>query len=305
VLPDSSPAQDAADQERVSRDRLRATFERAAGSYHQARPDYPGELYDCLLTAADLTTGDNLVEVGCGTGKATLPLARIGFAITCLEPGPQLAAQASRNLADYPAVRVVQSSFEDWHPDQRTRADLVFAATAWHWVDPAVRYQRAWAALRPGGHLAIWTATHVVPAGGDRFFAEIQEIYDEIGEGLPAGTRFPGPGEVPDECADMEASGLFSVTVVRQFDWVVEYDAGQYIALLDTFSSHIDMARWQRDRLYGEIRRRLAGRPGDRLRRHWGAALQVARRLENPMQAGSPGGLLVPSAHSRAGQIWH
>jgi SAM-dependent methyltransferase len=280
VIPDSAGL-GTAGQERVTRERLRVTFEQAAGSYHQARPDYPGELYDCLLAAADLTTGDNLVEVGCGTGKATLPLARIGFAITCLEPGPQLAAQASRNLADYPAVRVVQSSFEDWHPDQRTRADLVFAATAWHWVDPAVRYQRAWAALRPGGHLAIWTATHIVPAGGDRFFADIQEIYDEIGEGLPAGTRFPERGEVPDECADMEASGLFSVTRVRQFDWAVEYDAGQYIALLDTFSSHIDMAQWQRDRLYGEIRRRLARRPEGRLRRHWGAALQVARRLEN------------------------
>jgi SAM-dependent methyltransferase len=134
-------------RERDARLRLSATFDRAAGSYHQARPDYPVELYDCLLAAADLTPGDKLLEVGCGTGKATLPLARMGFAITRLEPGPALA-----------------------------------------------------------------------------------------------GTRFPEPGEVPDECADMEASGLFSVTTVKQFDWAVQYDAGQYIALLDTFSSHIDMA---------------------------------------------------------------
>ncbi len=85
---------------------------------------------------------------------------------------------------------------------------------------------------------------------------------------------------MPDECADIEASGLFSVTTVRQFDWAVDYDAGQYIALLDTFSSHIDMARWQRDRLYAEIRRRLALRSDGKLRRHWGAALQIARRRE-------------------------
>jgi hypothetical protein len=38
------------------------------------------------------------------------------------------------------------------------------------------------------------------------------------------------------------------------------------------------MAAWQRDRLYGEIRRRLAERPDGRLRRHWGAVLRVARR---------------------------
>jgi hypothetical protein len=68
------------------------------------------------------------------------------------------------------------------------------------------------------------------------------------------------------------------VVAVRQFDWEVRYDADGYLRLLDTFSSHIAMQPWQRDRLYGEIRRRLAQRPDARLRRHWGAVLQVARR---------------------------
>ncbi len=42
------------------------------------------------------------------------------------------------------------------------------------------------------------------------------------------------------------------------------------------------MAPWQRDRLYAEIRRRLAARPDGRLRRHWGAVLHLARRLDQP-----------------------
>ena len=253
-----------------------------AGSYHQARPDYPAELYAALIDAADLAPGDRLLEIGCGTGKATLPLAAHGFRITCLEPGPRLAAQARRNLTAYPAVTVAQDAFESWEPPPGQSFDLVFAATAWHWTDPDVRYQQAWRCLRPGGHLATWAATHVVPAGGDQFFAEIQEIYDEIGEGLPPGTAFPQPGELPDDTAGIEASGLFEVSCVRQFDWAVRYDAAQYIALLDTFSGHIDMAQWQRDRLYTEIRRRLAVRPDGRLHRHWGAVLHVARRLDSP-----------------------
>jgi hypothetical protein len=55
------------------------------------------------------------------------------------------------------------------------------------------------------------------------------------------------------------------------------YDADGYIDLLNTFSGHIAMHDWQRDRLYGEIRRRLAARPDGRLRRHWGGVLHVAR----------------------------
>ncbi len=66
---------------------------------------------------------------------------------------------------------------------------------------------------------------------------------------------------------------------MTQFDWEVTYDAESYIDLLETFSGHIAMQPWQRERLYAEIRRRLAERPGGRVRRHWGAALHVARRV--------------------------
>ena len=68
------------------------------------------------------------------------------------------------------------------------------------------------------------------------------------------------------------------MTRVRQFDWERRYDADGYIDLLNTFSGHIAMEDRQRDRLYGEIRARLSRRPDAVLRRHWGAALHVARR---------------------------
>ncbi len=265
-----------------NRDRLKTTFDQVAGSYHRARPEYPGALYDRLIAAAGLRPGDRLLEVGCGTGKATIPLARRGFPITCVEPGPALARQARRNLAGLGRVQVVTDALETWRPPAETTFDLVFAATSWHWVDPAVRYQRAWAALRPSGHLAFWSAFHVVPEDGDPFFAELQDVYDEIGAGLPAGTRLPRPGELPDLRDEITGSGLFGAARIWHFDWEVSYPAEDYIRLLDTFSGHIVMAAWQLDRLYGEIRRRLARRPGGLLRRHWGAALHVAVRLDDP-----------------------
>lgn len=263
------------------RDRLRVTFDSIAGQYQQARPGYPDELFTALIELTGIRPPGQVLEVGCGTGMATAPLARRGFAITCLEPGPQLASEARANLRDYPLTTVAEASFEAWQPPKGVRYDLIFAATAWHWVDPASGYQRAAGLLRPGGFLAVWEADHVFPPDGDRIFHELQDVYDEIGEGMPRGMTYPAPGEQPDHRAAIEASGLFTVTAIRHFDWEIRYTAEEYIALLNTFSSHIAMAGWQRERLYGEIRRRLAARPDGRLRRDWGVALQIARRRDD------------------------
>ena len=262
------------------REQLRATFDAAAELYQAARPEYPQELYDALIAAAALGAGDRLLEVGCASGKATLPLARRGFRITCVEMGAALAATARRALGDFSEVQVVEGAFEAWEPALAERFDLVFAATAWHWIDPSIRYERAWQLLRPGGHLAFWSATHVFPEQGDPFFVEIQEVYEEIGEGLPDGAIWTRPGELADSRDEIEGSGLFENVLVREFDWEVVYDADSYLRLLDTFSNHIAMQPWQRERLYSEIRRRLAQRPDGRLRRHWGAVLHVARRAD-------------------------
>ena len=262
------------------RELLRQTFNKAAAQYQEARPEYPGELYAALVSLAGLSPeADSLCEVGPGPGKATIPLARRGFRITCVELGAALADEARRNLAEFDRVTVVNADFETWRPAAPGGFGLVFAATAWHWIDPAVRYRKAWELLTAGGHLAFWAAAHVFPDGGDPFFREIQDVYDEIDEGLPPGTGFARPGELADRAAEIEASGLFADVAVRRFDWEVRYTAESYIRLLDTFSGHIAMADWQRDRLYGEIRRRLAARPDGRLRRHWGAVLHVARKV--------------------------
>jgi SAM-dependent methyltransferase len=257
---------------------MRATFDSAADRYERARPEYPPDLYETLIELCDLHPGDRVLEIGCATGKATRPLAAFGLRITCVELGADLAVAARRNLAAYPNVDVVHADFEHWAPPARTAFDVLFAATAWHWVDPALRLRRAWNVLRPGGHLAYWGATHVFPVGGDPFFRDIQDVYEAIGEGLPPDATWPAPGELPDDRAELEASELFDEVVVRHFDWEVVYDIDGYLDLLDTFSSHISMQPWQRERLNDEIVARLSRRADPRLRRHWGAVLHVARR---------------------------
>jgi SAM-dependent methyltransferase len=262
----------------TSRIELRKTFESVADRYDAARPSYPAALYDDLVESAALVPGARLLEIGCGTGKSTAPLLERGFRVVCVELGSRLAAHARANLAGR-AVDVHVASFEGWHGEPES-FELVYAATAWRWVDPAVRYRKAFEALRPGGHLAFWNATHGFPEDFDPFFSEIQDVYDEIGESHEGDWPPASPESMPDDAAEIEASGLFDLPAVRRYVWEVRYSADEYIALLDTFSGHIAMDPVKRERLYGEVRRRLAAREEPVVRRHWSAILHVARRSE-------------------------
>jgi hypothetical protein len=94
---------------------------------------------------------------------------------------------------------------------------------------------------------------HAFPPGFDSFFAEIQEVYDAIGERHPGEWPPPTPDQIPDAGDEIIASGFFEHVKVRRYVWATRYTADEYIALLNTFSGHIAMETSRRDQLYAEI----------------------------------------------------
>ena len=96
------------------RGRLRSTFDQAAELYDRARPRYPPALFDDLAALAGIGPGSRVLEIGPGTGQATVALAERGYRVVAVELGAQLAAVARRNLARFPSVEVVTAAFEDW-----------------------------------------------------------------------------------------------------------------------------------------------------------------------------------------------
>jgi SAM-dependent methyltransferase len=258
---------------------LRTTFDEVAELYDRARPTYPDELFDDLVESARVGPGARLLELGSGTGIATLPLARRGFELVCVELGAQLAAVARRKLAAFPTVEVVNTAFEAWTPPGRFDAVVAFAS--FHWLDPDVRYERCADALRPDGALAVVRPNHVLPPDGDAFFREVQADYEAVAPDDPKtlGGPPPPPEEAVDFRADMTSSGLFGDVVVLRRRWDVTYDADAYVDVLDTYSWNRALAEPDRRRLYDLIRRRIAGRPGGTVRKTYLATLTVGRRL--------------------------
>ena len=148
-------------------DDLRAIFDEDAELYDRARPGYPDALFDDLFAMAGIGARSRVLEIGCGTGQATVALAERGVVVVAVELGANLARVAARNLAAYPDAQVVVSAFEDW-PLPEAPFDAVVAFTAFHWVDQAVGIDKVAQALRPGGAFATVTTDHV--AGGTEAF---------------------------------------------------------------------------------------------------------------------------------------
>ncbi len=261
----------------AARRRLRQSFDEVPEGYERARPTYPAELFDDLVELAALREGDRVLEIGCGTGQATLPLARRGFRVLCVELGEGLAAVARRKLAGFPGVEVVNAQFESWEPGE-ARFEAVTAFTAFHWIDPDVRFEKAARLLRPGVTLAVADTQHVLDEGGDDFFVHVQEDYDAV---TPSDdNRPPGPpDDIGDLTVEIEASGFFRPLATRRYLWDVTYTADEYVAVLATYSGHRALDDDTRRRLLERIHRRAAARPGGRVRKTYLATLTLARPL--------------------------
>ena len=210
----------------------RLVFDEVAELYARRRPGYPPALIDAVVEGAGLVPGDRLLEIGCGPGTATLPFAERGFRIAAVEPGAEMVRLARSRLRGHD-VEVVQASFEDWNGD--TGYALVFAAQAFHWVDPERRFVLAAERLAPGGALAIFANLPQDPIGP--VHEAIQAVYAQHAPAFQA--RLPGTGSsraaLPEELA---AAPEFGPVSDRRFPWTAHYDAEGYVELMSTQSNH-------------------------------------------------------------------
>jgi SAM-dependent methyltransferase len=257
----------------------RHTFDQVALLYDRVRPGYPEALFDDIVTFSRIPPGGRILEVGCGTGKATVPLASRGYRIQCVEPGANLAAVAEQNLAPYPNATLSIVDFETW-PLEPGSFDLVAAASSFHWIDPAVRYRKAAQALKPAGAIALFWNLHVQTDRSAAFFAAVQEVYARVAPEMRK--RFVGPPypiDVQTPIKDeLDGTHLFGEVTVYRYPWEAVYDAASYTSLLDTYSDHRSLEESTRSRLLGEIAELIDTRFGGRLLKEYLTILYMAHR---------------------------
>ncbi|MET8413850.1 class I SAM-dependent methyltransferase [Streptomyces sp. NPDC005195] len=255
---------------------LRDTFDEAAELYDRARPRYPTALVDELAGRVGLGPGVRVLEIGPGTGQLTVPLARLGCDVTAVELGPALAAVARRNLRGFHRARVEVAEFERW-PLPRDPFDVVVCATAFHWIDPAVRVVKAARALGPDGVLALVT-THHVAGGSTDFFARVQSCYERWDPATPPGLRASDEADVATDTGELERWG--DVTSYR-FAQEITYSTREYIDVLLTYSGHRALDTPARRGLLGCVEELIETRHAGSITKRYLHELLLTRRASD------------------------
>ena len=227
---------------------------------------YPEVLIDTVIEHAGV---GRALEIGCGTGIATVPFARRGMRITAVEPSPEMAAVARRNLAEFPDVSLDVGTYEEWEPPAAP-FDLVYAAQSWHWITPEAKFEKTPALLRPDGYLAVFGML----ATGN--FKEGQEAYARW---APKEFSDEGP---PPSTEERIASSLDPIREhyrdVELWRWPFArtYTAEEYVRLVSTYSDHSTLPVSRRTRLYEGLAVAIE-QAGGTVERHYEAVLIGAR----------------------------
>lgn len=248
----------------IDQDR-RLSFGSVAEQYDRSRPDYPPELIHDVIALSGSQIGDEVLEIGAGTGKATRMFCARGLSVVAVEPDGEMAAVASRKAATAEhTVRVIEADFESAELPDRSFG-LAYSAQAWHWVDPATGYERARGVLRDGGLLAAfwnridWTRCDLR--------GELVAAYERAGAaGMRPGPMHPGASDRLDMGEEWHperaAAAGFGELEVRRYERVLEYTAAGYVELLATHGDHIMLPAEVRALLLGELAAIIEDRGG-------------------------------------------
>ena len=241
-------------------------FDGVAEVYDRARRPYPPRLFDDVFNylgehpqdpkspealAAPGAVAVAAVEIGPGTGQATGPLLARGVTVAAVEPGPRLAAFLRNKFAAEQRLVVINERFEE-APLPVGIADLVLAATSFHWVTAEVRYAKTLETLRDGGTLAV-IGTNQIASSVDRgYFAASQPIYDRY---FPGELRDEMPGEdvTPPEVGELLERDDFEGVELFRYRWDQRYSTDEYADLVRSYSGTQRLEAKAREAFIGEL----------------------------------------------------
>ncbi|WP_181774545.1 class I SAM-dependent methyltransferase [Amycolatopsis pittospori] len=199
-----------------------------AGFYQRYRRGYPAEVLDALVAEFGLTAEDVALDLGCGTGQLTLPLAGRTRAVVGMDPEPDMLAQARKAATgitnatwlvgadtDVPALEALLG---------KEKLGVVTIGQALHWMDRDTLFPALRSLVRPGGGVAVITNGAPMWQHDSPWSKALRE-YLSGWLGKPLVRTFGAEQEEQDRYrASLEAAGFTAGETVVEYEDEIDFD---------------------------------------------------------------------------------
>lgn len=240
----------------------RIHFDEIVENYDAVRPNYPKEIFEDIIKYCGINDTKKAIEIGAGTGKATAPFLNAGYEVTAVELGAHMVAFLSKKFNGHKNFHVINAAFED-ATFAEGRYDLIYAATAFHWLNAEIACPKIYSLLKDGGTVALFRY-NALPFDGDACYEEIQSIYKKNYYSFyrpysrPVGKvkeDFKTAAEIVRAFGfeDLRSYGFIDVSM-NFYDVSRTFDAEEYVSFLDTLSDHRSLPVSDKTALYSGVK---------------------------------------------------
>lgn len=233
---------------------LEWTFNTVYEKYDKWRPTYVQDLYKDIFTYKEINSLSKVVEVGIGTGQATLPILKTGCSLTAVEYGDQLSKYSKEKFQDYKNFDVVNAKFEDFKCPEAS-LDMIYSASAFHWIPEEIGYPKVFNLLKSGGIFARFANHPYKDKGRIGMHEALQSIYKVYMPGSLESKEYSE--EQAHHRADIARKYGFIDIEHHLYQRTRTFTSDDYILLLGTYSDHIAIEEERRKQFFSEIKQAI------------------------------------------------
>jgi ubiquinone/menaquinone biosynthesis C-methylase UbiE len=205
---------------------LKEAFGNISNLYDTTRPSYPKQLVNDILNISRIPPKGKILEIGCGSGKATVLFAQKRYNITALDISGELVSIAKKNLSQLPNIQFIISQFEDADLPSNYY-DLVISAQSFHWIEPDIGFQKVYDVLKDAGYLALfWNLRRYESS---ELLLKIKKLYEKHCPDY-------SPGAANKVMRDLANCELFEQIQTKEYLMNIQYTREEYINLTKTYS---------------------------------------------------------------------
>ena len=239
----------------------REHFDDIVVNYDKIRPDYPCELFEDIFKYSNCEKSKTAIEIGAGTGKATTPILDKGYEVTAVEISKNMTNFLVHKFGNYSNFNAITGSFEDISLKENSY-DLIYAGSAFHWVNAEIGCPKAFNLLKNGGVITLFRYNQI--KGESKIYEDIQAIYEKYYYSYYTSTTRPTKKRKEDFMKPQEIYIGYRFEALQDYgfkdinmkfyDVTKTYTANEHIALLETLADHRSLPAENKTSLFAEIK---------------------------------------------------